>query len=314
VNPLLRLRGVGVEYNRKGQRLRAVDDVDLDVSAGEIVGIVGESGCGKSTLGRAAVGLEPLADGSVEFMGGAVSVLGRGKRPQRLRPLQMVFQDPYLSLNPRRRIGELIADGVRLNGGSRPDGARRARELLERIGLPADSVTKFPHEFSGGQRQRIAIARALAADPTCIVADEPISALDASAQASVANLLSELVHDTGIGMLFISHDLSVVRQIADRVAVLYLGRVVEVGATAAAWKNPTHPYTEALISAIPKADGRGQLPVELVGDVPDPANPPAGCRFHPRCPIAEDDCTRTDPRLVPVGLTEAACLVRARRA
>jgi peptide/nickel transport system ATP-binding protein len=222
----------------------------------------------------------------------------------------MVFQDPYASLNPRRRVGDLVGDGVRLAGGSRAEADRVAAELFERVGLPADALRRFPHEFSGGQRQRIAIARTLAADPACIVADEPISALDASAQAQVASLLVTLVRERGMGMVFISHDLSVVRQIADRVAVMYLGRIVETGPTGAVWAAPEHPYTEALVSAVPRADGSGTLPVDLPGEVPDPANPPTGCRFHPRCPIAKDRCRNTDPVLSIMDGRGVACLVR----
>ncbi|GGM13956.1 oligopeptide/dipeptide ABC transporter ATP-binding protein [Nakamurella endophytica] len=309
--PLLRLRDVAVEYGRGAARVRAVDGVDLDVRPGEILGLVGESGCGKSTLGRAATGLEPLARGTVEFLGRPVEPAGRRRRGADLRRLQMVFQDPYASLNPRRKVGELIADGVVLGGGRRADGLRRARELLERVGLPGDAVGSYPHEFSGGQRQRIAIARTLAADPACIVADEPISALDASAQAQVANLLSELVAEASLGMVFVSHDLSVVRQVAHRVAVMYLGRIVEIGDTATVWSDPRHPYTEALVAAIPRADGAGTLPVDLPGDVPDPAAPPSGCHFHPRCPLVQDRCRVQDPRLEPVAGRSAACLVRA---
>jgi peptide/nickel transport system ATP-binding protein len=223
----------------------------------------------------------------------------------------MVFQDPYESLNPRRRVGDLIADGVVLGGGSRGDGRARATELLERVGLPATAADGYPHEFSGGQRQRIAIARTLAAGPSCLIADEPISALDASAQAQVANLLTVLVREEGIGLLLVSHDLSVVRQVADRVAVMYLGRIVEVGDTAAVWANPVHPYTEALVAAIPRADGAGVLPADLPGDVPDPASPPTGCRFHPRCPVARDDCAVTEQHLVTIAGRQAACHVRA---
>jgi oligopeptide/dipeptide ABC transporter ATP-binding protein len=254
--------------------------------------------------------LEPLASGSVRFLGQPVDVLGRGKRPGHLRRLQMVFQDPYASLNPRRTIGDLIADGVSLGGASRADGRRRAAELLDRVGLPTSAVGSYPHEFSGGQRQRIAIARTLAADPACIVADEPISALDASAQAQVANLLSELVRESSMGMVFISHDLSVVRQVADRVAVMYLGRIVEIGDTATVWSDPQHPYTEALIAAIPRADGSGTLPLDLPGDVPDPASPPDGCRFHPRCPLVQDRCRTIDPVLEMTSGRDVACLVR----
>ncbi len=308
---VLELAGVAVDYGRRGQRVRALDGVDLTVGRGEIVGLVGESGCGKSTLARAAVGLEPLATGTVTFEGHDVTPLGRRRRPQYLRGLQMVFQDPYESLNPRRTVGELIADGVRLAGGSRKEGLSRAAELLERVGLPTTAVDSYAHEFSGGQRQRIAIARTLATRPSCLIADEPISALDASAQAQIANLLSELVDDADLGLILVSHDLSVVRQVADRVAVMYLGRIVEIGETETVWASPRHPYTEALVAAIPHADGAGLLPVDLPGDVPDPANPPAGCRFHPRCPIAQDSCRELDQRLALVDGREIACHIRS---
>jgi peptide/nickel transport system ATP-binding protein len=222
-----------------------------------------------------------------------------------------VFQDPYESLNPRRKVGDLIADGVLLGGGSRAVARARSTELLERVGLPATAAEGFPHEFSGGQRQRIAIARTLAASPSCLIADEPISALDASAQAQVANLLTALVRAENIGLLLVSHDLSVVRQVADRVAVMYLGRIVESGDTDTVWSKPVHPYTEALVAAIPRADGSGTLPADLPGDVPDPASPPSGCRFHPRCPVARDDCQVTAQQLVAVAGREVACHVRA---
>jgi peptide/nickel transport system ATP-binding protein len=288
-----------------------VDGVDLTVGRGEIVGLVGESGCGKSSLARAGVGLEPLAAGAVTFEGKPVTALGRRRRPAYLRGLQMVFQDPYESLNPRRKVGEIIADGVTLGGGRHADGRARAAELLDRVGLPATAADSYPHEFSGGQRQRIAIARTLAARPSCLIADEPISALDASAQAQIANLLGELVADARLGLVLVSHDLSVVRQVAHRVAVMYLGRIVEIGDTETVWGNPQHPYTEALVAAIPHADGAGVLPADLPGDVPDPASPPSGCRFHPRCPIAEDSCRELDQKLAPVAGREIACQVRA---
>jgi peptide/nickel transport system ATP-binding protein len=297
---VLALTGAAVEYRRHGQRVRALDGVDLTVARGEVVGLVGESGCGKSTLARAAVGLVPLAAGTVTFDGQPVTQLGMRRRAGRLRGLQMVFQDPYESLNPRRKIGALIGDGVLLGGGTRAAARSRAVELLERVGLPATAADGYPHEYSGGQRQRIAIARTLAAGPSCLIADEPISALDASAQAQIANLLTNLVREERIGLLLVSHDLSVVRQVADRVAVMYLGRIVEQGDTAAVWSGPAHPYTEALVAAIPRADGAGVLPADLPGDVPDPASPPSGCRFHPRCPVARDECAVTEQRLIPV--------------
>ncbi|MFG3604240.1 ABC transporter ATP-binding protein [Micromonospora chersina] len=312
MSALLEATGLAVEYHRRGgPTVRAVDGVDLRLDRGEILGLVGESGCGKSTLGRAVVGLLPAAAGDIRFSGHAVAPLGRRRRPRQLRGLQMVFQDPYASLNPRRRVGEQIADGYLLGGVARAETVRRAGELLERVGLAADAASRYPHEFSGGQRQRIAIARALATDPSCIIADEPISALDASAQASVANLLVSLVRELDMGMVFISHDLSVVRQIADRTAVMYLGRVVEVGPTQQIWSAPAHPYTRALISAVPRADGAGVLPVELPGDVPDPARPPAGCRFHPRCPLARPECVRHDPPLAVLeGDRSVACVLQ----
>ncbi len=299
-SPVLALTDTAVEYRRHGQRVRALDGVDLTVARGEIVGLVGESGCGKSTLARAAVGLVPLAAGTVTFEGQPVAPLGMRRRGGALRGLQLVFQDPYESLNPRRKVGELIGDGVLLGGGGKAAARSRALELLDRVGLPRSAADGYPHEFSGGQRQRIAIARTLAAGPSCLIADEPISALDASAQAQIANLLTALVREEGIGLLLVSHDLSVVRQVADRVAVMYLGRVVETGDTAGVWSGPAHPYTEALVAAIPRADGAGVLPADLPGDVPDPASPPSGCRFHPRCPIARGDCAVTEQRLIPL--------------
>ncbi len=308
--PVLVLTDAAVEYHRAGQRVRALDGVTLSVAPGEIVGLVGESGCGKSTLARAAVGLVPLAAGTVTFEGEPVAPLRRRRRPARLRGLQMVFQDPYESLNPRRTVGDLIGGAVLLAGGSRAEGRARAADLLTRVGLPAAAADGYPHEFSGGQRQRIAIARTLAARPTVLIADEPISALDASAQAQVANLLTVLAREEGIGLLLVSHDLSVVRQVADRVAVMYLGRVVESGGTGPVWSAPVHPYTEALVAAIPRADGAGVLPADLPGDVPDPASPPSGCRFHPRCPAAQPECAVTGQHLVPLADREVACSVR----
>lgn len=294
---LLEMRGVEVSYpGPRGRPVRAVAGVDLTIEAGRVTALVGESGCGKSSLGKAAVGLLAPSAGRVLFNGEPVVPLQRGARPRRLMGLQMVFQDPYASLNPRRRVGEQVADGLR----ARPDAdasdpQARVAEVLEKVGLSQKVARQFPHEFSGGQRQRIAIARALAAQPRCIVADEPISALDASAQASVARLLADLARDTGMGMLFISHDLSVVRRIADDIAVMYLGKLAERGPPEALWQAPRHPYTRGLVGAIPQADGAGHLPEDLPGDVANPANPPSGCRFHPRCPIAQPACAQSDP-------------------
>ncbi|MEU8319047.1 ABC transporter ATP-binding protein [Nonomuraea sp. NPDC048881] len=292
---MLDIEDLVVEHRSPGRPVvRAVAGASLTVRAGEVVGLVGESGCGKSTLARAVCGLNPVTHGSIAFEGQQVTPLGLRRR--KLTGIQMVFQDPYASLNPRRRVGDQIADGLRTAGDTRTDPA----DLLERVGLPREFAGRHPHEFSGGQRQRIAIARALAARPRLLIGDEPISALDASAQAQVARLMRDLAVDSGAGLLFISHDLSVVRLIADRIAVMYLGKIVEVGETAEVWDDPKHPYTKALLGAIPKPDGMGVLPAELAGDVPDPANPPGGCRFNPRCPLVMEVCREKEPDFGPV--------------
>ena len=292
---LLAIDDLVVEHRSPGRpTVRAVAGASLAVGPGEVVGLVGESGCGKSTLARAVCGLNPVTEGSITFDGQPVTPLGLRRR--KLTGIQMVFQDPYASLNPRRRVGDQIADGLRTSG----DTATAPADLLERVGLPRDFAGRHPHEFSGGQRQRIAIARALAARPRLLIGDEPISALDASAQSQVATLMRDLAVDSGAGLLFISHDLSVVRLIADRIAVMYLGKIVEIGNTAEVWANPRHPYTQALLRAIPKPDGMGVLPAELPGDVPDPANPPRGCRFNPRCPMVMDVCRDKEPDFGPV--------------
>jgi peptide/nickel transport system ATP-binding protein len=291
---VLDLRDVRVDYVRRdGVILRAVVGASLEVNAGEIVGLVGETGCGKSSLARAAAGLIPTSGGEVLFEGSPVHPLGRRARPSRETRLQLVFQNPYGSLNPRRRIGDQVGDGLASVG-------RRQRviELLERVGLSAEMAERHPHQLSGGQRQRIAIARALAADPTVIILDEPLSALDASVQAQVANLLAVLARELGTAMLLISHDLAIVRHIAHRTAVMYLGEIVETAPTARLWEAPRHPYTRALISAIPTPDGSGELPEALSGEIPDPVRPPTGCRFHPRCPYAVERCRVEAPPLV----------------
>ena len=294
---ILNLKNVAVEYDRHGRKVRAVAGVDLTLNSGEILGLVGESGCGKSTLGKAIVGILRPVTGESVFDGQNVKKLTRGKRPEHFRNLQMVFQDPYGSLNPRRKIGVQIADGLIVAGMSKKLALVKAADLLEKVGLPRNAVDRFAHQFSGGQRQRISIARALAAAPTAIIADEPISALDTSSQAQVANLLVNLVDEFDMGMVFISHDLSIVRRISDRVAVMYLGKIVEVGTVDQIWNNPSHPYTRALISAIPHADGTSFMPKDLPGDVPNPMSPPSGCRFHPRCPLAKPECSSNEPEL-----------------
>jgi peptide/nickel transport system ATP-binding protein len=307
---LLELRDVEVEYTRSGRPpVRAVAGASLSVDAGQIVGLVGETGCGKSTLARAAVGLVAVKAGSVWFEGRELRPLGRRARSRADARLQMVFQNPFSSLNPRRRVGDQIADGMAILGLESANGRRkRVSELLERVGLPANAAQRYPHQYSGGQRQRIAIARALAADPSVLVLDEPLSSLDASAQAQVANLLKGLARELKVGLLLISHDLAIVRHIADSVAVMYLGLVVETAPTRRLWPAPLHPYTEALIESIPRADGKGWLPEALPGEVPDPAMPPAGCRFHPRCPYVFERCLTDPPPLIAVTAErQAAC-------
>jgi oligopeptide/dipeptide ABC transporter ATP-binding protein len=294
---VLELTDVVVDYHGRGGRVRAVAGASLSVDRGQIVGLVGESGCGKSTLARAAVGLVETTGGSVLFESRPVTPLGRRTRPAELVRLQLVFQNPYSSLNPRRTVGSQLADGAR--------GARVA-DLLERVGLPANARSRYPHEFSGGQRQRIAIARALAASPSVIVLDEPLASLDASAQAQLANLLTSLSRELEVGLLLISHDLAIVRHVADAVSVMYLGRMVETAPTVSLWERPAHPYSEALIAAVPRADGAGVLPESLPGEVPNPADPPTGCRFHPRCPYAFDRCPVEDPPLHELAAGRAA--------
>ena len=306
----LELRDVVVDYERRGGgRVRAVAGASISVERGQIVGLVGESGCGKSTLAKAAVGLVRPRSGSVVFEGDEVAPLGRRGRSRELARLQLVFQNPYASLNPRRKVGSQLADALDVldlvPAAGRP---ARVRELCELVGLPPSAVNRFPHEFSGGQRQRIAIARTLAASPSVLVLDEPLASLDASAQAQLANVLVELASGLDLGLLLISHDLAIVRHVADAVSVMYLGRMVETGPTAALWEQPLHPYSESLINAIPHPDGSGFLPESLPGEVPDPAQPPTGCRFHPRCPYAFARCSIDEPPLVALaGGRTAAC-------
>ncbi|WP_116999510.1 oligopeptide/dipeptide ABC transporter ATP-binding protein [Desertimonas flava] len=310
----LELVDVEVAYERRHQSpVRAVVGASISVERGRIVGLVGESGCGKSTLARAAVGLVRTTGGSVTFDGSPVTPLDRRARSRPLARLQMVFQDPQSSLNPRRKVGAQIADALSdLELVSKRDQQARVEELLRQVGLPASTAGRHPHQLSGGQRQRIAIARALAAEPSVIVLDEPLSALDASAQAQVANLLVTLCRTLDIGMLLISHDLALVNQIADEVAVMYLGLVVEQAPTRELWSSPRHPYTEALIGSIPRADGNKSTPVVLAGEVPNPAAPPPGCRFHTRCPHAFERCLVEAPPLVSIepGRTQACWLQR----
>ncbi len=296
----------------RGQVLHAVDQVSLRVDSGETLGLVGESGCGKSTLGRCLLRLQPVTDGAVRFAGQDITTASmRALRPLRTR-MQLVFQDPVASLNPRRRVGDLIAEPLRVH--RLPDGSRRSAaavaariaELLDLVGLRADQMQRYSHEFSGGQRQRIGIARALALGPELIVADEPVSALDVSVQAQVVNLLMDLQERLGLTLLFIAHDLAVVRQVATRVAVMYLGSIVESGPTHEVFAQPAHHYTAALLAAVPR--GRGNVAPPLHGEVPSPLDPPAGCKFHTRCPRAEARCSAERPVLREVGVQrEVAC-------
>jgi oligopeptide/dipeptide ABC transporter ATP-binding protein len=296
--PLLEVTGLRVDFGRT----RAVRDVDLEIFEGETLGLVGESGCGKSTLGRTLVRAIDPTRGTIRYRGLDITRLsGTAFRSTRAE-LQMVFQDPFGSLNPRRRVADIVADPLRHARGVSRAGARPVvDELLERVGLGAEAGARRPHEFSGGQRQRIGIARALAPSPKFIVADEPVSALDVSIQAQVINLLADLIRDRGLTLLFISHDLGVVRHIADRIAVMYLGQIIEVASRDAFFTGPAHPYGEALLSSVPTVDRRPRRErIELAGEPPDPADPPAGCAFHTRCRYAIDICRVDAPALRPV--------------
>ncbi len=294
------VRAGGIVRRTVGQ-VQAVDDVSLSIPRGKTLGLVGETGSGKSTLARCVAGLIPVTSGRVTFDGRDITNLSRrAMRPVR-REIQMIFQDPYSSLNPRRRVGSIIGDPFAIHRtATGAERKRQVQELMERVGLNPEHYNRFPAEFSGGQRQRIGVARALALRPKLIICDEPVSALDVSIQAQVLNLLADLQRDYGLTYLFIAHNLDVVRHVSDSVAVMYLGRIGELGPKGPVYRSPRHPYTVALLSAAPAADpdtAASRQRIILTGDVPSPIDPPSGCRFHPRCPKAQRLCSETEPQL-----------------
>ncbi|WP_327168740.1 dipeptide ABC transporter ATP-binding protein [Streptomyces subrutilus] len=308
--PLLEVTGLvkhypltqGIVFRKQIGAVKAVDGVSFTLAAGETLGIVGESGCGKSTVAKMLVNLERPTSGAISYKGEDITKLsGRALKAVR-RNIQMVFQDPYTSLNPRMTVGDIIGEPYEIHPEVAPKGDRRRKvqDLLDVVGLNPEYINRYPHQFSGGQRQRIGIARGLALRPEVIVADEPVSALDVSVQAQVINLMGRLQHEFGLSYVFIAHDLSIVRHISDRVGVMYLGRVVEIGTDEQIYDHPTHPYTQALLSAVPVPDPRARAHrdrIILSGDVPSPANPPSGCRFRTRCWKAQPRCASEEPLL-----------------
>ena len=320
--PLISIRDLTVHFPLAGGSLfrrsrhvvKAVDGVTLDISPGETLGLVGESGCGKSTLGRAILRLTEPTGGQILFRGNDLAQLSKSTMREQRRHLQIIFQDPYASLNPRMTISQIIGEPLATfqlaNGRAKEE---RVQELMEMVGLSARFRKRYPHEFSGGQRQRIGIARALAVDPEFIVADEPISALDVSIQAQIMNLMERLQAEKNLTYLFISHDLRAIQHVSDRVAVMYLGKIVELADGKAVYKNPLMPYTKALISAVPVPDPKAEAKrrrIVLEGDVPSPINPPRGCRFHTRCPYAIDVCREFEPQLVQIKPNHFAACIR----
>jgi oligopeptide/dipeptide ABC transporter ATP-binding protein len=290
----------GVIVDRTTGHVHAVDDVSFTLHEGETLGVVGESGCGKTTLIRTLVRLIEATSGTIRFRGSDITKASRRELQPIRREMQMVFQDPQASLNPRKRVSQILATPLRMRGVARPQIEAESRTLLTRVGLSPEHLSRFPHEFSGGQRQRIGIARALAVDPKLILLDEPVSALDVSIQAQVINLLDELQDEFHLSYVFVAHDLSVVRHVSDRIAVMYLGKVMEVSPAEELYEKPVHPYTSVLLAAIPIPDpeqNRNRARSTVAGEVPSPINPPSGCRFHPRCPRATNICRTSEPPL-----------------
>lgn len=310
----LRVHYGGGGLLRSSENVRAVDGVSLDIRKGETLGLVGESGCGKSTLGKAILRLTQPTGGTIRYKGTDLAQLPSSEMRRQRKHLQMIFQDPYASLNPRMTVGQIIAEPIRAFGlADRSSISARVEDLIETVGLSKRFAKNYPREFSGGQRQRIGIARALAAEPDFIVADEPISALDVSIQAQIMNLLERLQSEKNLTYLFISHDLRAVRHLSHRVAVMYLGKIVEIASGKDIYADPLMPYTQALISAVPVPDPKIETRREriiLKGDVPSPSNPPTGCRFHTRCPYAIEDCRKIEPQLVEIKPNHFAACIR----
>ena len=318
--PILKVKGLKVHFPVSGgflakkQVVKAVDGVDFEIAPGETFGLVGESGCGKSTTGRALVKIYDPTEGQDIFEGEDITKIKGAKLKEFRRDMQMIFQDPYASLNPRMTVGEIIREPMDIHGvyDTKEEREKRVRELLEIVGLKPDHIRRYPHEFSGGQRQRIGIARTLALNPKFIVCDEPISALDVSIQAQVINLLEKIQNEMGIAYLFIAHDLSMVKHISDRIGVMYLGNMVEIGDADDIYHEPLHPYTQALLSSVPIPDpkvARNKKRIVLEGELPSPINPPSGCVFRTRCPKATERCAQEKPALKTVGNRQVACFL-----
>lgn len=308
---LMQARGVRKEFKATGKIVHAVSGVDMDIYRGETLALVGESGCGKSTLGKLLLRLIPATAGSIVFDGEDITKMNKNQLRQARQKMQLIFQDPYASLDPRMNVGEIISEPLRAYKiyRSEKELEQRVRELMDKVGIRPEFYHRYPHQFSGGQRQRVGIARALALNPKLIVCDEPVSALDVSIQAQILNLLHDLQQELGLTYLFISHDLSVVRYISNRVCVMFLGKVCEIRDTDSLYANPCHPYTKFLLDSTPQPDPnrRKEDRALLTGEIPSPINPPSGCRFHPRCPFAQEICKTQEPELKPCTGGMCAC-------